>query len=53
MAPKAAPEPQDGLSALNLEELQQEEERLKESFKQAKIKRNFVQQERVLIRNCF
>jgi len=47
MAPRAIPEPQDHLIAMTMEELEAEEEKLKEKHKEFKIKRNFVQQERV------
>ena len=47
MAPAAAPERIDHLTNMTMEELEAEEERLKEKHKEFKIKRNFVQQERV------
>ncbi len=47
MGPKAKPEPNDELMQLTMEQLEQEEERLRERRREANIKRNFVQQERV------
>jgi hypothetical protein len=47
MAPRAAPEVVDHLTTMTMEELEAEEEKLKEKHKEFKVKRNFVQQERV------
>ncbi len=47
MAPKPKPEKQDELNGKTMEQLYLEEERLNEKHKEIKIKRNFVQQERV------
>lgn len=47
MGPKAKPEPNDELMQMTMEQLEQEEEKLKEKRREANIKRNFVQQERV------
>jgi len=48
MAPKAPPEEIDDLNGMTMEQLQQEEERIKEKKREVNIKRNFVQQERVI-----
>ena len=45
--PKNIPEVHDHLNSMTMEELEAEEEKLKEKHKEFKIKRNFVQQERV------
>ena len=47
MASIAKQKPQDYLTSMTMEELESEEEKLKEKHKEFKVKRNFVQQERV------
>lgn len=51
MGPKSKPEPNDELMQMTMEQLEQEEERLKEKRREANIKRNFVQQERVIYKS--
>ena len=48
MAPKPVPEVQDEFTTMSMEQLELEHERLKEKHKDSKVKRNFVQQERVI-----